>query len=365
MKCYLHIGTQKTGSTTLQQFLSINRAMLAQQGYFVPQSSGQTKDWLLMVACYDPDRRTNATHNLGIHTERQLEIFRACTLRSLKQECNKTNLPYLILSSEDFHGSLTSVTELNRLKNSLTYIGCNNIQVIVYLRDPAELANSKYCGMIAGGATEKNPPPPEDYKQHCDHRQTLERWSDIFGNENILARIHEKTSLVNASIIDDFVQCIGASLTPGMILPSNINTVLSHNALELIRRVNEKLPETSMYQTFLRAALTSHIKSHITGPNYVMPEEYFRAYDAAYADSNEWTRKHWFPERDQLFSREHRPLPSICDIPQEQLDQYIDLLITLWKKRPAETLAIWKKILTTTIFRSSAYRALNCLRSLP
>lgn len=104
-----------------------------------------------MVSCNDDGRQTQSMHNLGIHSDRQLASFRAHTLNALRQECAKANIQKVILSCEDFHGSLTARSELARLKDALAYVGCKTIKVIIYLRDPADLANSKYTGMVRGG----------------------------------------------------------------------------------------------------------------------------------------------------------------------------------------------------------------------
>src|ERR1700684_2608387 len=36
--CILHIGTEKTGTTTLQRYLALNRDEFLKQGYFIPAS---------------------------------------------------------------------------------------------------------------------------------------------------------------------------------------------------------------------------------------------------------------------------------------------------------------------------------------
>jgi hypothetical protein len=36
--CYIHVGPQKTGTTSVQWFLQENRAELLEHGYFVPES---------------------------------------------------------------------------------------------------------------------------------------------------------------------------------------------------------------------------------------------------------------------------------------------------------------------------------------
>ncbi len=58
MKLILHIGTEKTGTTSIQNFLKLNRIKLKKHGYYIPKSpalpSGNHR-WITLIA-YDKDR---------------------------------------------------------------------------------------------------------------------------------------------------------------------------------------------------------------------------------------------------------------------------------------------------------------------
>lgn len=40
MTAYVHIGTEKTGTTSIQEFLYINKSIIQKQNYFFAQSIG-------------------------------------------------------------------------------------------------------------------------------------------------------------------------------------------------------------------------------------------------------------------------------------------------------------------------------------
>ncbi len=53
----------------------------------------------------------------------------------------------------------------------------------------------------------------------------------------------------------------------------------------------------------LRRDLTNHITGHFSGlPKYVPSAEETAAYEAHFSESDEWVRREFFPERDELWS---------------------------------------------------------------
>lgn len=62
MKCFLHIGTEKTATTTIQSFLSLNRKRLREYGYFYPESIGFLNHSSLSIAAYELTKRDDLTN---------------------------------------------------------------------------------------------------------------------------------------------------------------------------------------------------------------------------------------------------------------------------------------------------------------
>ncbi|HHY1340405.1 TPA: hypothetical protein ACV09T_001846, partial [Campylobacter jejuni] len=44
---YIHIGTPKTGTTSIQKFLTLNREILKQNGYYYPNAFDEKEYWYL------------------------------------------------------------------------------------------------------------------------------------------------------------------------------------------------------------------------------------------------------------------------------------------------------------------------------
>ena len=51
MKAIVHIGREKTGTSSLQSYLYLNRQQLKNAGFHFIQSAGQLNNWMLPAFC--------------------------------------------------------------------------------------------------------------------------------------------------------------------------------------------------------------------------------------------------------------------------------------------------------------------------
>ena len=153
MKCFLHIGTEKTATTTIQNFLHLNRENLLSKGFIYPESVGKKNNRALSIAAYNSGRRDNLTKLKQLDSDDKLLEFQEQTVQKLRQEVsNVETASTIIFSSEFFQSRLTKISEIERLKEILKGLGVTDISVIVYLRRPADIANSLYSTAIRNGS---------------------------------------------------------------------------------------------------------------------------------------------------------------------------------------------------------------------
>lgn len=69
MICYVHIGTEKTGSTTLQNFMAHNRSRLLKNGIVYTKSLGRKNNKALCYFSYPSDRRNDMVEELGVKSD--------------------------------------------------------------------------------------------------------------------------------------------------------------------------------------------------------------------------------------------------------------------------------------------------------
>lgn len=337
MKCFLHIGTEKTGTSTLQTFLHINRDVLQKQGFIYTESAGRINNNKLSVAAYHKKRRDEFTLQYGIISDEQMSEFQEKIIEDLRIEIKKKiEAKYdstIIFSSEHFHSRLTKQEEIRRLKEILMNFGITEIKVIVYLRNPAEIANSLYSTSIKSGNICKAPPLPTDpyYSNLCSHKQTILKFQSVFGDETIIPKLYEKKELKDGSIIMDFMSLLNENQMDNYRFPENKNKSLSSLGLNLLRRINVHIPKfTDNKPNMIRRNIVSYFENHFSDDKYIMSEELIRLYDEKFKESNEWVRSHYFPDRPALFTTSLKKSTDQVNWSEVELDRIALLISHIW-----------------------------------
>ena len=142
-KLILHIGTEKTGSTSIQVFLRINQKRLAESGVGVPSDLGDTLHFRLQLLANDEDTSDDFIMNLGLHLNKELREKTLSEWRNqLYQEVESSLAQTWIISCETLHSRLLKDSELVRLREILSPL-FDRIDVLVYLREPLSMIKSR------------------------------------------------------------------------------------------------------------------------------------------------------------------------------------------------------------------------------
>lgn len=309
MKCFLHIGTEKTGTTTLQNFFDVNRESILRKGFIYTKSTGRTNNRALSLAAYNPSRRDDLTMQYGISSNLDLLRHQKVIVRNLRNELKrvKSNSDTIIFSSEHFQSRLTTIDEIERLSGILKMIGVTDISVILYLRRPADIATSLYSTAIISGSVLETPPPPRNpyFNNVCYHKNTIEKFSAVFGSGAMILRIFEPGELSNGSIIDDMLGVIGIPNDDSYEIPQDQNKSLSVVGINLLRHLNSTIPEfIDNKRNPVRQHLAGSMDKYFSNSKYIMPDRLYKEYDLEFHDSDNWVRANYFPNRKKLFSDE-------------------------------------------------------------
>lgn len=309
MDCVLHIGLEKTGTTTLQAFLNANRARLADHSILFPASPGRRNHRLLALLAYGSEVRDDITTKARVDSAVDLARVRSQLLSDLQGEVQSRACRVLLLSSEHFQSRLRDAETVESFRQALLQLGCRRFRVIVYLRDPVEIARSLHASSVASGSTAAGPPAPDNtyFRNVCDHRATLERWSGVFGREAVMPRLFDRAELAGGSIIDDFCDAMGFRKDKHCARPPDHNQSISAQGLALLRRLNKVFPRVENNRINpRRGELADFVRENYPGAPYVLSAEVADAYRQYFAQSNDWVRRHYFPERALLFV--HQPV---------------------------------------------------------
>ncbi|TXH68670.1 MAG: hypothetical protein E6Q83_13210 [Thiothrix sp.] len=336
MHCYLHIGTEKTGTTLIQEFLHLNAEQLERVGLVYLRSAGYPNNKWLALAAFDVDRRDRWTVDKKVNTNEDMLDLQTRLAAEIQMELASKQPKSVVFSSEHFQSRLTRINEIKRLKEILISLGFNSFSVIVYLRDPLELASSLYSTAIKMGNTaalRPSLPTAPNYKDLCDHQATIERFSQVFTAQDsqLIVRLFERTELKNQSVLDDFLALLGLDQLDGFVMPKAENKSLSNLGLALLRRVNAQIPNLNEKDSILmRAQVIAKFERYFTEDRYVMPPEVHKAYEQAFKDSNEWVRARFFSSRASLFKPNTRPQAHV-ELPDSPLlDKVADLFCRAW-----------------------------------
>ncbi|MDZ7839283.1 MAG: hypothetical protein U5R46_00460 [Gammaproteobacteria bacterium] len=221
-RAILHIGTEKTGTTTIQQFLAKNRSQLLKKGVLVPASAENKYHNHIKLVAYAraDDRQDNLRRSLGIENERDLERFRYRFRSELEREIKTAgrNAQTVVLSSEHCHSRLTSAAEVERLVDLLRPL-VEDLAIVVYLRRQDKMAVSLYSTYLKLGGTGKEVFPKTATESHSYYNLDglLDRWARVCGEPSIIPRIYEPVELKEGDTVRDFLELIGPYFGSGPI----------------------------------------------------------------------------------------------------------------------------------------------------
>jgi hypothetical protein len=327
--CFLHIGTEHTGATSLQRFFALNRQAFAKAGYFIPQSlaphdrRGIFNHIHLVTYAMDDTRFEDGMRaSVGVHDADSLQRYRTSVQSSFEDEIAKlnANCNAMILSCEYCQSQLCSEREIQRLKEFLDPF-CDHYAIVVYLRPQHELAMSLYGMTIANGVldidTSPPMPPPPDYsepiytdRQYFDYNALLLTWSSVFGKEAIIPRLYIEEHLSNGYIIDDFmshVPLVSGSLIRFKKMNNSASKTAQKFPINLNRHFDDSTPPgAERVRERTRNALRARFQGRGIAPARAAVAELLDQF----RQSNEQVRLRWFPDRARLFDVDLSQFPE-------------------------------------------------------
>lgn len=243
---YLHIGTPKTGTTALQNFLPANEEVLEQYGICYPDFGfrytglGVHRNAHFLVTCNYKDELGN----------RILEKEEADYQEGLKKlEKIGKKFPKVILSDEGIWKQSLANREnfWERLKKDLKKIGFD-IKIIVYFRAQNLFVQSHWAQKIKEGAEYDfqeylDSPVFQDYP--LDYYKYVCMLADIFGKEALIIRVFEKQQFLgeNHTIQEDFLNIFNLKMSDGFVVEKAVyNTSFEGDYLKM-KEILNNLPE--------------------------------------------------------------------------------------------------------------------------
>jgi len=288
----VHIGTPKTGTSSLQRFLHINSSILEKVGWSYSFFDERTeeermllsrngdifvKEWFLLDT-------TGCTWNDSwVKIEKALEKFN------------------VILSCEDIYMWQTEEL-LGEIKKRY-----DNVQVIVYIRRQ-DLFLESWWNQSVKAETYIDDTFFEFVRKHYNdieyrYYDKLQQISDIIGKENVIVRLFEKESFSGYSkdVISDFFDALNINVNlEEMEKVERVNERISGQLLHIKRVINQIDKEYTNLQSLHctnTLKLASLIEGGMKNEGYFEPDDRKKILEY-YAEQNEKLAKEYFGRKD-------------------------------------------------------------------
>jgi hypothetical protein len=302
--CFLHIGTEKTGTTSIQNFLSRNRSQLSVQGVVYPRSPGNQNHTGLAVYALRETKQSGIRRSSGVSDREQVAPFRERLRADLDRELRSIAASRLVFSNEHLSSRLLTEREIERVRNLCARYATQTI-VIVYLRNQVDFLVSSFGTSIKSGGTRRFPFPLSERRiRTMDYMALLNPWRKIFGRENMIVRRFERSDFAEGDLLSDFAAQIRFDVL-GCIRPEPRNEALSARELAFLREFNERVPRwVEGQENPARGSIVAALeRCNNQGPRLSVPPEIAAAISAQFEESNRQVSKEYFDGKwNPLFS---------------------------------------------------------------
>ena len=305
MKITLHIGVEKTGSTSIQHYLSQNREHLLKQGILYAESLSLPNNDYLVAFSQDVGKKSDIRAKYGIaDSPEEIEKFRKKVEDDLHREIAVSNPAHLIISNEHLTSRLHTSEELNRLFDFLTGFS-REIELVVYLRRQDSLLESLYSTAIISGNTYDFDTYFRGMRKRPDlhYFSLLKMWESFVPREKIKVGVFEKEKLLRHDIVDDFLSVTEVPREDGKRIEENKS--LGYKKVEFLRRFNAQFPlNDSRYRQQRGNILQLLYKAPIKDEKITMSKEQREIIIKDYTDEN-YKCAEYFLGKSQLFLEGH------------------------------------------------------------
>jgi hypothetical protein len=233
----LHIGGEKTGSTTLQATLAANRQALAAEGILYSRVAGPENHYLLALHATEGRGMRDLRAMTGLADEQGFAEFLRSFPTRLRQEAEASGARVLVYSNEHLSSRIRDAEEVARLRSLLD--PAEAFQLVYYARPQEELVVSSWSTMLKTGSTA--PFDPDGVMRAgapLDHLSVVERWGTLFPDRCWILRPYQRASLVGGDIVEDF---LASTTLPATALPRRLpprNRSLDATTAEFLRLYN-------------------------------------------------------------------------------------------------------------------------------
>lgn len=358
-QCILHIGTEKTGTSSIQYFLDSNRKGLAENGIFYPvtKSKKAGSQWEFVAVAARSPWENDLGRICKIGDANSQKRFTNDLTEDLNNQFLKSkSCSTLLISSEHFHSRLTTVDDIILLRDFLTQ-WANTFKVIVYFRRQDKLAVSHFTTLVKNGYDTDTLVIP-DYATSMNfyrYDQVYNNWADVFGKGNIVAEIYDQKFSVSNTLIENFGNKIGLSNTSGFVQTQSVNRSINRQGLYVIKRIHELYAsDRKILNLAKRDEFIDHISQTHPGKFYPLDKVGAKEFYNRFTEHNKVLANAAFDGRANIFSSNFDEYPETVDKFIENDAYIVELLLKFWEKS-REPKKLRRLSLVQSIFKKTSH----------
>lgn len=284
LKLILHIGTEKTGSTSFQAWGNRNRDRLRDQGVWYSRALGQTNHIAAYVWALDTFGPDDGLRRLGLGDATAYGAFRSALPDKLAQEVDQAraeNCHSFVISCELFHSRLQhpqQVENLHRLVSGLF----DDITVFCVLRPQIDVGVSHLAtrARVLTPVTAQSLAWIRPDNLYFNYEWLVAKWSEVFGPDALRLipyRTHPDLHQVLARFLNlditDFV------------VPPRANTALDIGTIALTNTLSHLPdPEKHSLRVYLRPSLEQLTCTERPNPGHALARQVQDLFHATNAD---------------------------------------------------------------------------------
>ncbi|QHQ35463.1 hypothetical protein [Algicella marina] len=237
MKLLLHIGTEKTGTTSFQRWVDSNNETLRSEGVWHAQTIALPDNRALAVMARDPDKPEDGFNQFNIRTPEDHANFvrnRSGALKKDVAEAKAAGMRVYLISNEHLQSRLFSQQMVDRVAE-IVKRHFDEIEVVCFLRPQLDTAIS----LASTGARVGNRISIKQFEglqaqgHYYNFKDLLDRWANAFGAENVTPVAFKR----NKNTVEFFRRKLGLERTDYQ--PEvRLNAALDYRAVALSNQLN-------------------------------------------------------------------------------------------------------------------------------
>ncbi len=217
--CYIHIGTHKTGTTSIQRFLALNSIRFAAAGLVVPRAGGD--NW----------PKYASHHHFASELTNGAPFRSQSGVEALAKELRDSTARVACVSSENLSLLWNNPDGLVRLRDTVIQSGFTP-KIVCYVRPQASYSTSVYAQIVCNGGYRR---PFHEFLNDVlthghyirgstiaapfEYSRLLDPFAEVFGHAAIVARRYRSGAPDKALLVEFSRLLLGPDAPSDLVVP--------------------------------------------------------------------------------------------------------------------------------------------------